>query len=76
MSPSDYIKILKEELQEFRLELIKYTVKKIQLEKKEKIVGLNILSSIIYYKNRYLEAEKELKEYLLEREEIEIELFE
>ena len=76
MTPNEYIKILKEELQEFRLELIKYTVKKIQLEKKEKTVGLNILSNVIYYKNRYLEAEKELKEYLLEQEEIEIELFE
>ena len=51
-------------------------MKKIQLEKKGKTVGLNILSNVIYYKNRYLEAEKELKEYLLEQEEIEIELLE
>ena len=69
----DYIKILKDELQGFRLELIKYIVKKKRLEKNRKTVDFNILSKITYYKNKFKESEDKLKEYLLEHEEIEIE---
>ena len=74
MTPNQYIKFLKNELNNYKAKLVKYLIEKKHLELKGKNISDDLLVKIKHYKNEYKKSEIKMKKYLLQKEEIEKEI--